>query len=871
MMKKNLPGALLLGLLFAHGCTLESDPPKSGSALDPSPHNAATVTEGDARFTVLTDRLVRMEWSSGGNFEDRASFVFLNRRMPIPQFDTLKKDGWLEIRTSRLTVRYKLGSGKFEDANLEVRYRVGGKPEVWTPGMNDTANLGGTIRTLDGVRGRTDLPPGLLSRSGWTLVDDSERPLFDDSEWPWVVARPEGDLQDYYFFGYGRDYREQLKDFARVAGRIPMPPRFAFGVWWSRYWGYTDNEFKQLVEEFQIHDVPLDVLVIDMDWHLTFDMRWDKKVLDQAGQRLGWTGYTWDRNFFPDPEGFLAWCEDQGLKTPLNLHPASGIQPHELHYPEMARAMGIDPSTKEYVPFDIVDKNFAENYLNLIIRPLERQGVDFWWLDWQQWSTTTIRGVTPTWWLNYVFFTDMERRGGERPLLFHRWGGLGNHRYQIGFSGDAISVWESLAFQPFFTATASNVGFGYWSHDMGGHMPGPISPELYTRWNQFGVFSPILRTHTTKNPAAERRIWAYPVEYFKIMRDAFMLRYALIPYIYTSARQAYDSGVSICRPMYYDFPEEEEAYQHKDQYVFGDDMLVAPITEPISRETMVARKTLWLPEGEWIEWFTGSRLRGPKVVQRYFAIDEIPLYVRAGSIIPMQPKMNRTSERPVDPLILTVFPGDSGTTRIYEDEGNSLGYQRGEYAWTGVRTTVLEDGTWRVEVEPTEGAYPGMITERGYELRLPGVWPPERVTCNGEEMVQSARGAKGGWRYRGEELMIVVSLPRFSRSQRVSVEIEWARHRSGNQGLPDGVAGMVARLKRVMPMINRHWPAEWSPEALIAAVQVGNRMSQRPETAERELQDLATSYPLILENVRASRVPDSTKARVLGHLTQAHK
>ncbi|MGB6122447.1 MAG: TIM-barrel domain-containing protein, partial [Bacteroidota bacterium] len=410
----------------------------------------------------------------------------------------------------------------------------------------------------------------------------------------------------------------------------------------------------------------------------------------------------------------------------------------------------------------------------------------------------------------------------------------------------------------------------YWSHDMGGHMPGPVSPELYTRWIQFGLFSPILRTHTTKNPAAERRIWAYPVEYFKIMRDAFVFRYALIPYIYTASRHAYDTGVSICRPMYYDYAQEENAYQHKDQYMFGDDLLVAPITEPVSPKTMAAEKTLWLPESNWVEWFTGSRFKGPTVLTRSFAIDEIPLYVRAGSIIPMQPKMNRTSERPVDPLILTVFSGDSGATRVYEDEGNSLGYQRGEYAWTDVHHRSLEDGRHRLEIDPTEGRYPGMLEERGYELRFPGVWPPERVTCNGEEVRHSPSGAQSGWRYNGDELMTVISLPRFSRTDRVTVEIQWAEGRSGNEGLPDGVPGILARLRRVMPMINNHWPAEWASEEIVSAVQLGNRISLRPETTGAELQKLARSYPAIVEQVRMLRVPDSTKIKILGHLERSH-
>ena len=399
----------------------------------------AIVVDGQARFTVLTPQLIRMEWCEDGKFEDRASLVFINRLVEVPKFSTRKQGDSLLIQTDKLRLLYRKSSERFVKDNLQVRLNVSGKEVVWRPGMDDKGNLGGTIRTLDGVEGPVPLEPGLLSRDGWVVVDDSERALFDESDWPWVLPRPKGERQDLYFFGYGHEYKKALHDFTETAGKIPMPPRFAFGLWWSRYWAYTDQEFKELVGEFETHDVPLDVLVIDMDWHNTFNLRWDTDKRDQAGQRLGWTGYTWDRNYFPDPPTFLQWCESKGVKTPLNIHPASGIQPHEDVYPAMARAMAIAPETKSYVPFDIVDKRFAENYMNIVLHPLEQQGVDFWWLDWQQWATTKIPGVTPTWWLNYVFFTDMERRGKARPLLFHRWGGLGNHRYQIGFSGDAIS------------------------------------------------------------------------------------------------------------------------------------------------------------------------------------------------------------------------------------------------------------------------------------------------------------------------------------------------------------------------------------------------------------------------------------------------
>ena len=321
-----------------------------------------------------------------------------------------------------------------------------------------------------------------------------------------------GSYTDWYFFGYGHDYRKALGDYVRVAGRIPLPPRFAFGAWWSRYWAYSDQELDELVRGFRENDTPLDVLVIDMDWHISDEQLKAAGETDQSGQRLGWTGYTWNKTALSRPRSFLKNLHAEGLKTTLNLHPASGIQPWEQAYPAMARAMGIDPATKKYVPFDPTDKKWATNYLNLVLHPLEKQGIDFWWLDWQQQPDTKHARREPTWWLNYVHFTDQQREG-KRPLLFHRWGGLGNHRYQIGFSGDTISVWDSLAFQPWFTATAANVGYAYWSHDIGGHMPGAVDPELYTRWVQFGAFSPILRTHTTKNPDAERRIWAYPEPY----------------------------------------------------------------------------------------------------------------------------------------------------------------------------------------------------------------------------------------------------------------------------------------------------------------------------------------------------------------------
>jgi alpha-glucosidase len=844
--------------------------PPDNPVADPK----AIVTIGNARFTVLTSQLIRMEWSADGKFEDHASLVFINRRLPVPKFKRpIVTDGPVGnpsraylIVTDYLGLSYtpdNAPDGRFTADSLSITVKVNGQVFTWHPGDTDPENLQGTTRTLDGARGSKTQQPieqGLVSRSGWALVDDSTRPLFDSTDfrfldgekspWPWAMERPaneaSGKYTDWYFFGYGHDYKQALGDFVKVAGHIPLPPRFAFGVWWSRYWAYSDQELDELVRGFRENDTPLDVLVIDMDWHISQEQLKAMGEKDRSGYGLGWTGYSWNKDLFPDPDAFLKTIHEDGLKTTMNLHPASGIQPWEQAYPAMARAMGIDPATKKYVPFDIADKKFATNYLDLVLHPLEKQGIDFWWLDWQQQPMMTkLPGVANTWWLNYLHFTDQQREG-KRPLLFHRWGGLGNHRYQIGFSGDTVSVWESLAFQPWFTATAANVGYAYWSHDIGGHMPGAVDPELYTRWVQFGAFAPILRTHTTKNPDAERRIWAYPEPYASVLRTAFQLREAMEPYLYTEARRTYDTGVAFLRPLYYDWPEEDAAYTSKNEYLFGDQMLAAPVTAAADKVTGLTTEQVWLPKGDWMEWPTGKHFSGPVSAERSFTIAQIPVYVKAGAIVPMQPPMLHTGEKAVDPLIVNVWPlapGSSSSYAVYEDSGVSVEYQRGVFARTPIKavetgaaqTPSPNSDTLRVEIGPVVGSYPGMLKTRGYELRLPADWPPVSVTVNGKALKPVKPGQPGGWTYEGNTLTTIVPVPAQSTAAKVVVEVRRAKGWSAQREKIDGFAGKMAFLRGAYDALQATGPVAGPSIALIDAMQSGDRLSYYPERIASEL------------------------------------
>lgn len=840
----------------------------------------AEVRFRHARFTVLTSRLIRMEWAANDSFEDHASFVFLNRNLPVPPFThfvrSTSSGQILTIQTKNLTVTYAVAndeSGQFNAKDLQIDLTVQGKRIVWHPGTSNTGNLRGTARTLDDARGAIPVGQGLISRDGWALIDDSTRPLFDSADfsfrqgessvWPWAIERTAGAQQDWYFFGYGHHYKQALGDYIQVAGRIPMPPYFAFGTWWSRYWAYSDQELKDLVNGFQENDTPLDVLVVDMDWHPIFRQPWGTvRKKDASGHGLGWTGYSWNYLLFPDPEQFLQHMHRQGLKVTLNVHPASGIQPWETRYPQMARAMGIDPATRQYVPFDITSKKFAANYMDIMHHPLERQGIDFWWLDWQQESTTKLPGVNPTWWLNYVFFTDQAREG-KRPLIFHRWGGLGNHRYQIGFSGDTISAWSSLSFQPWFTATAANVGYAYWSHDIGGHMPGAVTPELYARWVQFGVFSPILRTHTTKNPEAERRIWAYPEPYANIMRAAFHLRYRMIPYIYTEARRTYDTGVAFVRPLYYDWPNDNNAYTARNEYMFGGEMICAPVTTPVDKDSQLAAETIWLPKGEWIESPTGKSFTGPLRATRQFSMNQIPVYVRDGAIVPMAPPMLHTGQKPVDPLILTIYPqrqGSSSRYTLYQDAGNTRAYQGGQAAWTKIKAT-QDAESLLVQVEPERGSYPGMPTTRAYQLRLPDDWPPDSVTLNGMPISYNPRSNHAGWRFAGNTLTTVITLPSIPTTSGFAVRVHRTEYRVAHREELDGFAGKMERLREAYDTLNQTFPLGWSPDSLIDAMQTGDRLSYSPKSIDREVEQLQTIMPKAVEDVELMKTSISPEAQ----------
>ena len=670
--------------------------------FQPKANPEAIVQSGRVRFTILTSRLIRMEYDPKEAFEDRPTQVFWYRDLPVPKFHTSIEENHIRIETEYLVLDYDIQDFGFYQHYLRIKIKD--LNFTWEHGQDNKTNLKGTIRTLDNIDGAKKLDPGLISRSGWAIVDDSSSLVFNEAGWLKTrLAHPEA--KDLYFFGYGRDYTACIIDFQKLSGQIPIIPRFALGNWWSRYWAYHQDELIDLVHGFQERDIPLSVCIVDMDWH----------IVDTGNESSGWTGYTWNNELFPEPKRFLDEIHDLGLKTGLNLHPASGVHSHEAGYKNMAKRLGVDPKTKEPLPFDIADQNFTQAYFEVLHHPLEDIGVDFWWLDWQQGTKTTVKGLDPLFWLNHLHFYDRARDGEKRPFIFSRWGGLGSQRYPIGFSGDTIVSWESLQFQPYFTATAANVGYGWWSHDIGGHMGGVEEPELYLRWVQYGVFSPILRLHATKNPFHERRPWAYDAETHAQASRALRLRHALIPYLYTAAWKNNVEGILPIRPMYHLYPEENDAYHCPNEYTFGSELIAVPFTTPTDENTRLSRQPVWLPEGDWFDFFNGDHYQGGGWHAIYGDLGRIPVFAKAGAIVPMGPDATWGGISLPDTLIINIYPGADNTYQLYEDDGESQNYKAGEFSLTTF------DFSWQSDqavftINPVEGDTSLLSKDRIFKL-----------------------------------------------------------------------------------------------------------------------------------------------------------
>lgn len=667
------------------------------------------------RISVLTERLIRLEYSKKGVFVDEKTQTIMNRDFETFRFRVEEKEDSLSIVTKYLRLIYDKKEFSGEGLKINVSGNFGTTSSVWHYG-DKNESLKGTVRTLDTIDGATELGEGVVSKKLWSFIDDSKSMLLVDDDF---VIREDEEAIDIYFFGYGLDYKEALRDFYKLSGATPLLPRYSLGNWWSRYYKYTDESYLELLERFKREDIPFNVAVLDMDWHIT-------EVDSKYG--TGWTGYTWNKEYFKEPEKFLKEVHERGYKITLNVHPADGVRAFEDSYKEFAKFMGVNIKNEDPVLFDIADKKFREGYFKYVHHKLEKQGVDFWWIDWQQGENSGKKGLDPLWLLNHLHYKDIQR-DKRRGLILSRYAGVGSHRYPLGFSGDTIITWDSLNFQPYFTATASNIGYSWWSHDIGGHMNGTRDDELFVRWVQFGVFSPIMRLHSTCNDFSGKEPWNYNDIANAIIKKYLRLRQRLIPYLYTMNLKTHKDGLPLILPIYYFEAENEKAYNYPNEYYFGEDLLVCPITEKGDELSKLSRVKAYLPKGYWVDIFTGIKYAGEREIELYRSLDDIAVFARLGSILPLDARKSGNEIDNPNEFDLHVFAGADGSYSLAEDASELADFVEKEWRYTEFLGKAKENFldyndkkySYELNIEAVKNNIADAIKKRKYNIYFHGI------------------------------------------------------------------------------------------------------------------------------------------------------
>jgi hypothetical protein len=766
---------------------------RAGSSAAAAPH---AVRAGDARFEVLSPTLIRLEYAPDGHFEDRPTMVAQDRA-PITGFATSRSHGVVTIRTSALEMRYRPSGGRIDSSDLRVFSRAGNwsaRPNWSRPGGGAKRNLGGWIRALDNRQGPVPLHQGLLTRAGWYLLDDSQDPVLTEREPGFAVRRTSAAYQDGYLFGYGHDYAQALHDLRTLTGPAPLLPRTGFGVWFSRYFAYDTADYEQLLRQFRKNKVPLDTLSIDTDWK-----RQPNPISPTlAGAVVGktrawsWNGWEWNRTLFPHPEKFVAWAHRHGIALALNIHPsidstdpqydATVAKTGPLKLDAMCTLQQIDPLGQCHV-FDLTQPNQIAAYFALHA-PITAAGVDEWWLDWCCDATSaSAPGLTPDTWLNRLY-TDYLRHDGDRWLVLSRIGGshqgddpvagpgpgiFAEHRYAIHFTGDTCATWGMLGFEAKLSAADGNAGIPYVSHDIGTFNGAPIrgqcSPsagasgsklpaQMYARWVQLGVFQPVLRLHSNHGA---RLPWDYRGAVKRAAADALRLRESLVPYLYTVAREAYDTGLPMMRALYLQWPGRDASYHHPHEFTMGRDVLV----RPVAASGNPAPATVWFPPGKWVDYFTGRAYAGPSVHHFSVPLDRMPVFVRAGAVLPTQPAVAHSAAAPRDHLVLTVFGRHAGSGRLYDDAGTGFGYQHGAFSRTRFRHTTNERGP-RLRIGAAAGDFPAALTERAWTLRFRNTDRPRAVTVAGHRLK---------WHYDAKTRTLTVRTAELSTTRAWTVQV----------------------------------------------------------------------------------------------------
>ncbi len=664
--------------------------------------NKAMVVGRKYRFTIITERVIRLEYSPTSTFVDIPSQLVYKRNLGLPEFTVRQDANFLEISTKYFILSYMkeqpfIGSKVDPMKNLKITLNNTmdkDKQRDWYYGHPEVRNMNGNILGVD-VSINKNYMRGLYSLEGFASINDSNTKLLDRDGT--LLDRPNGNI-DIYIFMYGIDFNLALTDYFKMSGFPDIIPRYALGNWWCRNTDYDDTKIDDLLLKFDKKKIPISVLLLDKDWHYR---NYDKyKNLK--------TGFTFNKELFPKPEETVKKIHNRNIRVGLQINPTEGFHPFDMFYNKACEYLGIGDNS--IILYDPLDPKQIDVYFKIYLHTLESLGIDFFWNDYKGEDN-----IIKLWSSNHYLYMDSCRNSTKRGLILGRGVGYAPHRYPILYGGSTEIGWEELKREVFAYINASNAGISYLSFDVGGNHGGIEESELYIRHVELGCFSPILRFHEARGKYYKKEPWLWEAKTSNIVSDYLRLRHRLIPYIYTEIYKYSQVGIPLIQPFYYNYPWCYDDALYKNQYYFGSQLLVCPI---LTKKDLVMNRTIhrfYVPDGIWYDFFTGKKFPGGKKYVSFFREEDYPVFAHAGSIIPMSNKSDRNNIGLPTDMEIQIFPGTSNMYTLYEDDGITALYKEGYFLKTSIDYNYLRSN-YTVIIRSVEGKSGIAPERRNYKL-----------------------------------------------------------------------------------------------------------------------------------------------------------
>lgn len=627
------------------------------------------------RITILTPRLARLEYTPSGKFIDDPTALVINRTFPKTPYGITESETLIQIDTGIFTITY-VKDKDFKAGNFgsNLKAVINNTTIEWQMNSPQVKNLRGINYSIDSIKDKIILDTGLYSLDGYAVVKDNTPVLTENDIF---IPREEGS-KDIYLFMYNKDFDGCLNDYFTLTGYPNLIPRYALGAWWYKNDNYTSKDIISLVDRFNKDNIPISIFLLGDSWR-------------------------GNNNYIPsiDLKNVSNYLTQKNIKLGVTINPNLEITKGTNEYNLISNY-----TNEEKFKFIPLSNEKLGIYLNMFINNLEMQGVELYSIDYNN-----PNDKIDLWKFAHYHHGKIETRG-KRGLSLTRNHGIAVHRYPIIWSGKTLVNWTTLNLLPRYNLQGYNVGVSFIAHPIGGYHNGIEEAELYLRYIQFACFSPIFLLASEGGKYYKREPWKWnPIIENDIIY--FMnLRYKLIPYIYTESYNYHKTGKGIVKPFYYDYPKILDDVQYKNQYFFGQTLFVSPITNKKNIVIDRVMKKVFVPDGIWFNLLDGKQYNGTKYYTNFYRDEDYPVFVKAGSIIPMS--YNIKEDIP-STLELNIYPLNDGTYNLYEDDGITNNYKKGMYMITNFSYHYEKDN-YTLKISKSEGK--NLLSKRNYLLRF---------------------------------------------------------------------------------------------------------------------------------------------------------